>query len=120
MDKKTINLGKYRGNNSSYFTGRPQGEEVRKVLNLDSIDSSDTIVEFEIPIGTTSFNPSFYLGLLFKSFELLGQEAFEQKYEFNILDEKDEIRQVIKSNLEDAKRNALNSLKNRGGFKKFI
>ena len=66
-----------------------------------------------IPEGTTSFNPSFYLGLLYDSFKNLGKD-FDNKYKFVIEDEDQEIRirSVIEANLEDGKRNAFNSLNN--------
>ena len=35
METKRIDLFKYRGNNSSLFTGRPQGEAARKELKLE-------------------------------------------------------------------------------------
>lgn len=120
MEIKRINLLKFRGNNSTYFTGRPQGEDVRKELNLDNIDNINCNIVFEVPIGTTSINPSFYLGMLFKSFKKLGEEEFNKKYQFDILEENEVIKKVLLNNLDDAIRNAKNAIKNTGGFKKFL
>ena len=83
MESKRIDLYKYRGNGSTLFTGRPQGKEVRIELELDSIDANNENIIFLIPHGTTSFNPSFYLGLLFNSIEKLGKENFLEKYSFD-------------------------------------
>lgn len=116
-----IELLKYRGNNSSLFTGRPQGEDARIELKLDEIDKSKDLIVFVIPKNTTSFNPSFYLGLLFKSIKKLGIEEFEKKYSFEIT-EKDnlDIISVLKDNLDDGKRNALNTINKKNSFNRFF
>ena len=65
---KTIKLtAEHRGTNSTTFTGRPQGKSVRGSLNLDQEDKDQEEVNIEIPKDTTSFNPSFYLGLFYDS-----------------------------------------------------
>lgn len=117
--ERTIDLLTYRGTGSSYFTGRPQGEEVRDKLKLDLVDSSQERIVFEIPEGTTSFNPSFYLGLLYDSFKKLGQAKFREKYTFKILDKDPAIQGVLERNLEDALRSAIITYNNKGGFKRF-
>ena len=77
MTQKKIDLTKFRGNKSSLFTGRPQGLEARTELNLDALDrTSDLEITFEIPEDTTSFNPSFYLGLLYPSYKIFGCSRF--------------------------------------------
>src|SRR4051812_5968088 len=107
----TYNLYKYRGNNSSIFTGRPQGYEAREDLNLDDTDSDpNKKIIFIIPEGTTSLNPSFYLGLLFDSYKKLGAEGFNKKYKFQIATGDSSTKRVLQKNLEDASRNAINSL----------
>ena len=110
--KKEINLRDYKNINTTVFTGRPQGRGVRDKLKLDDLDKDSNIkVDIIIPKGTTSFNPSFYLGLLYDSFKYL-KEKFDEKYNFVIEDTDDEIKRVILANLEDGKRNAFNSLNN--------
>ncbi len=120
MGTKIIDLLKYRGKNSSLFTGRPQGECARVELGLDSCDESQDIIKINIPKGTSSINPSFFLGLLFQSIKKLGIERFEQKYIFVIEDENEEVRTVLLSNLDDGKRNATNEILNKTGLKRFI
>lgn len=120
MGTKSIDLLKYRGRNSSLFTGRPQGECARKELALDSCDESQDIIEMHIPQGTSSINPSFFLGLLFQSIKKLGIDRFEKKYIFVIDDEKEEVRSVLQSNIDEGKRNATNEILNKTGLKRFI
>nr|DAS87786.1 MAG TPA: protein of unknown function DUF4325 [Caudoviricetes sp.]DAY16232.1 MAG TPA: protein of unknown function DUF4325 [Caudoviricetes sp.] len=111
MNNKNIDLKNYKNSNSTVFTGRPQGKDVREKLKLNELDKDDGVVNIIIPKGTTSFNPSFYLGLLYDSFKNLGED-FDNKYKFVIEDDDQEIRRVIEANLEDGKRNAFNSLNN--------
>ena len=120
METKKINLLKYRGNESSLFTGRPQGEAARADLNLNKNDKEKKTIAFIIPKETTSFNPSFYLGLLFESIKYFGFEEFEKYYTFEIADEDPEIRKVLQTNLDDGKRNALNTIMGKTGLGRFI
>jgi hypothetical protein len=119
-NKTKIELLKFRGNNSSIFTGRPQGEEARIALGLDDIDKTESKVEIIIPKGTTSFNPSFYLGLLYDSIKHLGIEGFKSKYEFKIEGSSASMISVIEKNLNDGIRNAENTLLGKTGFKRFL
>ena len=110
---KTIKLHKVKPSNVPIFTGRPQGEAVRIELNLDECDSDkNCLINFIIPGDIISFNPSFYLGLFFKSYKKLSIEGFNQKYKFEIESNDEDIKRVILKDLEDGKRNAINSLKN--------
>lgn len=120
MDILRIDLTKFRGNQSTLFTGRPQGEQAREVLNLDKLDSGQGVVVLVIPQGTTSFNPSFYLGLLYDSIKRLGISKFEVKYSFEIEDPNPSVIKVIRKNLEDGKRNAINTIENRTGLSRFL
>lgn len=121
MAMQKIDLTKFRGNNSSIFTGRPQGLIARGELKLDEIDkNNDVQITFTIPDSTTSFNPSFYLGLLYSSFEKLGVEKFDIKYKFEILAADPETVKVIQRNLDDGKRNAINELNKNTGLWQFI
>lgn len=116
MEIHKINLGEYKSGKSTIFTGRPQGTAVREKLGLDNIDKSNEDVIFIIPEDTTSFNPSFYLGLLFKSFKRLGIDKFDKKYIFEINTSDPATKKVLMNNLEDGKRYAINSLQSSGGF----
>lgn len=104
-----INLGQYKSPSTSVFTGRPQGEQVRIKLKLDQLDKSNEIVTFLIPADTTSINPSFFLGLLFKSYKTLKNE-FAKKYIFQFDTNNPETKKVLQKNIEDGLRNAENSV----------
>ena len=112
MEVIKIDLNLFKSDKSSVFTGRPQGKAVREKLNLDKYDNDVSIqVVITIPENTSSFNPSFYLGLLFPSYQNLGIEQFDRKYSFQIISNNTEIVKVINADLLDGKRSALNSLK---------
>lgn len=115
-----IDILKYRGNKSSLFTGRPQGITARKELKISEKDKDDNEYVFIIPKGTTSFNPSFFLGLLFDSIKNLGIEQFQNKYSFEYEDGNDEIKTNINENIEDGIRNAKNSIQNNTSFFNFL
>lgn len=120
--KKTIDLGNFKRPKSTLFTGRPQGKEVRNKLKLDTLDSDPNIekIIIVIPENITSINSSFYLGLLYDSFKNLGKKGFESKYEFNLKSENKKMREVIRNNLDDAKRYAMNQLNNKSNLWNFI
>jgi hypothetical protein len=121
MNEIKYNLEKFRGQRSTLFTGRPQGLQARTELKLDESDKDKTTkVVLIIPEGTTSFNPSFYLGLLFKSYEKLGIEGFHKKYSFKIDTQDEETRKTITTNLEDGERYAFNSVSHKTSLSTFI
>lgn len=120
METKIINLLKYRGQNSSLFTGRPQGEAVRRELNLNEADAEKQHITFIIPKGTSSINPSFFLGLLFDSIKNHGYDEFHKYYTFEIEDTNPSTKQVLLDNIDDGKRNAYNTLNNKTGFSRFL
>jgi hypothetical protein len=120
METKKIDLFKYRGKDSSLFTGRPQGEAARRELDLDKNDRLKKKLIFVIPKDTSSINPSFYLGLLYDSIKKFGFDKFENYYSFEIAEEDPERRKVLLSNLEDGKRNALNTILGKTGLGRFI
>lgn len=65
------------------YSGRDRGEEVRRRLNLDQIDCSETQVEVVIPESTYSVTSSFFLGLFGDSVRASGNiNAFYRKYTF--------------------------------------
>lgn len=112
-----INLLKYRGSSSTTFTDRDWGEEARKELKLEEVDNSNTIVEVIIPKGTTSFNPSFYLGLFFKSYQKLNLLGFKTKYNF-VFEDKDNsegFNEYLLEDLEDGERQAKDEMSNNYG-----
>lgn len=120
MEAKRIDLLKYRGKASSLFTGRPQGEAARNELKLDNNDKSRQKIIFIIPKETSSFNPSFYLGLLYESIKYFGFDEFEKYYTFEIADEDPAIKKVLQTNLNDGKRNALNTILGKTGLSRFF
>ena len=119
-EKESISLAQFRGSKSTLFTGRPQGEEARKKLKLDELDKADVEVELLIPDDTTSFNPSFYLGLLFNSIKKLGVDNFLKKYHLTLESNDLDTVSVLKANLDDGLRNAINTIEQRTGLSKFF
>lgn len=118
---KIIDLQKFKPSRVPIFTGRPQGEAVRLELKLDEMDTKlNTKIKFKIPGDILSFNPSFYLGLFFKSYKKLNLHGFDEKYSFEIDSTDEDVIRVITKDLDDGKRNAINSLNNPsssfGGF----
>lgn len=104
INRININLEKFRGNNSTLYYGRFKGETVRVELLLNNKDKDIFKYNFIIPDGTTSFNPSFYLGLLSDSIEKLGFEKFNNKYQFVILSNNPNIISVINDNINDGEK----------------
>ena len=94
------------GVNSTSFTGRPEGKEVRKQLQLDDCDNNDKSYIITIPSDTTSFNPSFFLGLFYDSMKKLTWEGFNKKYVFDISALENKLEAVIKNNLDECYRKA--------------
>ena len=107
---KTIKLtAEHRGTNSTTFTGRPQGKSVRGSLNLDQEDKDQEEVNIEIPKDTTSFNPSFYLGLFYDSIlAIKGVDNFKEKYHIIYADNDQELVNLLKEDIEDCERQASN------------
>lgn len=116
MAERKFDLSKFKQPKATVFSGRPQGEDVRKILGLDTVDGGNDTGVFILPSDTTSFNPSFYLGLLFRSIEKLGIEGFERKYTFSIEATEPVLNRILISDLEDGKRSALNALDSRSGL----
>ncbi|OOG75310.1 hypothetical protein [Algoriphagus sp. A40] len=118
--EKIVNLLEFRGEGSTLFTGRPQGVSAREKLNLKDLDESQYNVKVIIPKGTTSFNPSFFLGLFFDSIKKMGLNRFKSKYKFVYEDEDDRVGNVLKGHVNEAFMHAENSLKNRTSLKKLF
>lgn len=117
---KIINLtSEHRGGaQSTTFSGRPEGEAVRKELNLDAIDNSSDPVTITIPNDTTSFNPSFFLGLLFKSVKKMGSvDAFKKRFSFDFSNYTDfELLKYVQQDIEDSYRRCINELNQKTGL----
>ena len=92
------------------FTGRPEGKNVREMLYLSKSDGDSESYSIKMPEDTTSFNPSFYLGLLFDSIKALGWGEFKKKYQFDLTNMCPELQEEISQNLEDCERKAQNEL----------
>ena len=110
-NSKTLKLTEsHRGGVKSFsFSGRPNGIEVRKELNLDEKDKDHFTYKIELPSDTTSFNPSFYLGLFFDSIVTLkGIESFKEKYHIDIKSINKDFQTVIEENLQECSRKAYN------------
>jgi hypothetical protein len=114
-----FNLRAYRPPQSFAFIGRAQGEHARKDLGLDALDITDEAVELLIPKDTTSFNPSFFLGMLYDSISKLGILNFRKKYNFVYETDNAILQEILRKNIEDGIRNAGNSMNNRSGLSVF-
>jgi hypothetical protein len=118
--EKEFDLGKYRGVNSTVYTGRPQGEAARRDLKLESYDSNDSKVAFLIPSDTTTITPSFFLGLLYESIKKLGLDGYSKKYVFKFQETNEDIVRILKRDIEDGERNAVNSIGGKRGLGSFL
>ncbi len=116
---KSINLRTFRPSIGTSYSGRPQGLEVRKDIDLDKIDNSDEEVEILIPSDTSSFNPSFFLGLFFKSISKLGVQNFKNKYKIKFETESKVLIDILNKDIEDGFRNAINTLENKNAISVF-
>lgn len=115
----TIELTKVHrgGPKSTTFSGRPEGKAVRVCLNLDSIENNADLITIKIPNDTTSFNPSFFLGLLFESAKKCGSiDAFKSKYHFDLSEFPDELRTFIDEDLNDSYQRCENELNKKTGI----
>ncbi|MBQ6723784.1 MAG: hypothetical protein IJQ84_04635 [Paludibacteraceae bacterium] len=118
MNKQIILTREHRGRSSkgTSFTGRPEGQQVREELSLSEKDRDEYTYEIVMPEDTTSFNPSFYLGLLFDSVKKLGWDAFSRKYQFNLDNFSESLRAEIRIGLDDCERRAKNELAGKTGI----
>ena len=107
----------HRGDKSHTFTGRSSGKQVRDLLSLDDLDKDDNIYAIHIPKETTSFNPSFFLGLFFDSIRSLkGYDKFEEKYEIVILEDNEGIKLGLEGDFSECKRQAINEFNHKTGI----
>lgn len=105
------------GVRSTTFSGRPEGKDVRKALQLDSLENTEDVITIIIPNDTTSFNPSFFLGLLFESVKKCGSiDAFKKKFVFDLSAFSPELRSYIETDLEDSYQRCENELNKKTGI----
>ena len=63
-------------------------------------DKDDNSYIVSMPQDTTSFNPSFFLGLFFQSIKNLGIDEFQKKYIFSYDNLYESLRDVIRNNID--------------------
>lgn len=122
MEVKTmkIDLRKFRPSNSTSFSGRPQGLAARKAMKMAELDKSENDeIHLVIPADTTSFNPSFFLGLVFESIKKLGIETFKRRYIWDIETKNEDRKRALLKNIDDGYRSADNSINNKSIFSFF-
>lgn len=112
MNKQIILTKEHRGGNSqdTSFAGREAGQKVREELALNQKDYDEYRYEIIMPEDTTSFESSFYLGLLFDSVKKLGWDKFAQKYRFGLDHLADSKRGSIRAELDECEREAKKEL----------
>lgn len=98
------------GISSTSFSGRPEGEHVRETFSLDEKDTDDNEYIIDIPSGTSAFNPSFFLGLLFPSIKRLGIGKFVSKYRFSLENLSPALKSLIYDDIQEGLRNASNEM----------
>jgi len=103
-----INIQRFLGNGSKIFSGRNEGIEARKILNLSQKDNDNCGYVFVIPSETYSISPSFFGGMLGDSVINLGEEAFREKYKF--IDSDNNLKDEIKQDYEEGIYDAINGL----------
>jgi hypothetical protein len=106
------------GANSTTFSGRPEGEAVREIIGVSRYDNMDGVIKVTIPADTTSFNPSFFLGLFYDSVKYLGSvEAFKAKYQIDLSNfENVEQRHLIEADIADSYRRCENEMDKKTGL----
>lgn len=115
-----LNLKKYRPHNSTSFSGRPQGLLARSEMKISDLDKNqEEDIQLVIPEDTTSFNPSFFLGLLYESIRKLGLEGFKKKYHWKLETDNEDRKRALLKNIDDGYRSALNSLGDKNIFSIF-
>lgn len=110
-----IDISKYRGNSSPSFTGRAEGESARDDAKLNSKDKDSNNYTIEIPLGTTAFNPSFFLGFFYNSIKELTISKFEEKYTLVVLETDEELKKHLEIDISEGKRHAVNQINSKGG-----
>lgn len=124
METKRIKIELTRahrgGPGSTSFSGRPEGEKVRKELKIAVKDDDNNDYIITMPEDTTSFNPSFYLGLLFESIKKMGMEKFKKKYIISIENLYDEAKISVSDDINYALQRATEDLQDTFPFQGYI
>lgn len=117
---RTIELTKEHrgGSKSTSFSGRPEGQAVRIELSIDKCDNEEESFIIRIPPDTTSFNPSFFLGLFYDSVKKVGSvDKFKNKYKLDLSNfNNNELRSLIEQDFEDCYQRCNNELNNLTGI----
>ena len=79
--REEINLKKIIGD-LLVLSGRPNGEIVRKKLNISQKDADEKKYNIVIPYEVRTINPSYFLGIFSESIKNLKLEKFKEKYQF--------------------------------------
>lgn len=104
---KNVQISPYRSSGAKIFTGRDNGINARKALDLNSLDNDDDDINILIPNDTWGINPSFFGGLFEGSIKKLGN-GFNGKYVFKYTngDElSDSMKREISENIDYVIRN---------------
>lgn len=119
---KEINLVSYLNPQENVLAGREQGELARRDIGLDNLDIDKNIqqVEFIVPESLIAITPSFFLGLLFKSFKKLGFEEFEKRYKFRIETEDVSLNKRLVQDIDEGIRASMDSLDGRSFLDKLL
>lgn len=112
MDKQIILTKEHRRicSKGTSLVGRTEGKRVREQLSLNQKDYDENRYEIIMPEDTTSFETSFYLGLLLESVKKLGWNKFAQKYRFNLENLTDSLRGGVRAGLDECERVAKREL----------
>ena len=103
----TIDLKQYI-QNKKVLSGRDNGVNLRKKLEIDKKENDNDEIKIIIPQDVFALNSSYFLGWLGKSVRDLGKENFEKKYHFAC-------NEIVKLNIEDGINDALNNVDVFGG-----
>lgn len=95
-----IDLNNYKPLSVKVLSGREAGKDLRRKLNLDSVDLSDEVVIVKVPDALYSINSSYFLGAFGVSVRALGEQQFRKRYTFQCSD-------IIRRNIEDGISRAL-------------
>lgn len=120
--QKEINLISYLNPNENVLAGREQGEKARKQIDLDNLDLDKNLVKiiFIVPEKLIAITPSFYLGLLFKSFKKLGQQQFQERYIFKFITQDVLLIKRLNQDLEEGIRASIDSIDKRSFLDKLL
>jgi hypothetical protein len=98
MSEVTIDLEKYRTQQSKVFTGRERGIHVRTKSKLVELEKTYDQIIILIPEVVMSINPSFLEELLYEVVQKLGKKEFNRRITFK----SDSKRYDIADDLDDA------------------